>query len=187
LQDTVAYFKGSFARTSVAARVGFSALTVIDATWADPSVCEPGESSVWCELRTSRAAVVIIMFGANDVTSLSAAQFEQSLRQIIEWSIQHGTIPVLTTMSLCGGRQDQAVQLNVVMVNLAAEYDVPLLNFWRAARDLPHCGMGDDIHLSAGGPPYGVYFTGDETQYGFTLRNLVTLQTLDELRRNALN
>lgn len=187
LQATVDFFRGSFARTSPAANIGFNALTVNDATWADPAVCQPGESPVWCELRLHRPAVAVIMFGANDVHNLAGEQFEQALRQVVERSIRHGTIPVLSTFSWCGGHAEKAVQLNMITVSVAREYDVPMINFWRAARDLPNCGMGaDGIHLSTIGPPYGAYFTGEETQAGFTLRNLVTLQTLDALRQQVL-
>lgn len=188
LQPTIGFFSGSFARGSVAAHVGFNALTVIDATWADPGACEAGESPVWCELRRSRAAVAVIMFGSNDVYNLSADGYEQALRQIVEWSVRHGTVPVLSTFTWPPGApyQDKALLLNVITVNVARAYDVPLINFWRAARELPNMGMIDDIHLSVSGPPYGAYFTGQETSAGFTMRNLVTLQTLDALRQQAL-
>jgi lysophospholipase L1-like esterase len=143
---------------------------------------------VSCELRLSRAAVAVIMLGPNDVYNLSLDQYDQSLRQMVDGAIQHGTIPVLTTFAWCGGGElgDKALQLNSITANIAQEYDIPLINFWAAAQALPNCGLPDGIHLSAGGPPYGAYFTGDETQAGFTLRNLVTLQTLDALRQAAL-
>ncbi|NDJ75531.1 MAG: hypothetical protein GYB65_04665, partial [Chloroflexi bacterium] len=80
---------------------------------------------------------------------------------------------------------DKALQLNTITVNLAYEFDVPVINFWKAARPLPTCGLLDSVHLSTAGPPYGAFFTGQENEAGFTLRNLVTLQTLDALRRSA--
>jgi hypothetical protein len=186
LQPSVDFFRGSFGRGSLAAQVGFNALSVLDAAWADPSVCVAGESPVWCELRRTHPAAAIIMFGANDVFLLSVEQYEQSLRQVVEWTLQSGTIPVLSTFTWCGTFNDHALALNLITVSLAREYDLPLINFWAAAQSLPNCGMLDGTHLTTAGPPYGAYFTGDEMRSGFTLRNLVTLQMLDELRRNVL-
>jgi len=189
LQASVDFFRGSFSHTSTAAQVGFNALTMIDSDWADPAVCQAGESSVWCELRTYRPAVLIIMFGPNDVYNLTSEQYGAALRQIVTWSIRAGSIPVLTTLTWCGGGSfgDHALRLNAITVDLAREFDVPLINFWRAAQALPNCGIGaDGVHLSTSGPPYGIYLNGDETQAGFTLRSLITLQTLDAIRLAAL-
>lgn len=189
LQSTVSFFGGSWAQNSYAAQVGFNALAVTDAAWANPTACEPGESPLWCELRTSRASVAVIMFGANDVYNLSQVQYETSLRQIVEWSIRYGTIPVLSTFAWCqdGPLADKALAMNAATVTIAREFDVPLINFWAAAQALPGCGLAaDGTHLATAGPPYGAYFTGDETTAGFTLRNLVVLQTLDALRAAAL-
>ncbi|NDJ78862.1 MAG: SH3 domain-containing protein, partial [Chloroflexi bacterium] len=90
LQPTISYYAGSFGRNSLAAHVGFNALTVIDAAWANPATCQPGEAPVWCEYRTWQPAAAIIMFGANDVYLLSPDQYEASLRQTITWTLQHG-------------------------------------------------------------------------------------------------
>jgi uncharacterized protein YraI len=174
LLDSISFFRGSFSQSSAAAHVGFNAMTVIDASWANPQMCSAGESSVWCEYRLRHPAVSLIMFGANDVYNLSVEQYDQSLRQIVDWTIQAGAIPVLGTFAWCGTGQfaDKAVQLNTLTVNIAYEYGVPVINFWRAAQSLPNCGLASDgIHLS---------------EAGFSLRNLITLQTLDEVRRNAL-
>lgn len=190
LQGAIDHFAGSFARESLAAHVGFNALTIIDADWADPGQCQGGESSVWCELRVYRPAVAVVMFGANDVYNLSMTQYETSLRRIVDFAIDNGTIPVLSTFAWCGGGDfgAKALQMNMLTVNLAREYGVPVINFWKAAQDLPNCGLNTDgVHLSSAGPPYGCYLTGDENEAGFTLRSMVTLQTLDAIRLAALS
>jgi hypothetical protein len=72
---------------------------------------------------------------------------------------------------------------------VADEYGVPLINLWRAARDLPGYGLiAGYTHLTAGGMQGGrIQFTnGEEAQYGYALRNLLTLQTLDMLRREVM-
>ncbi len=189
LQDTVSFFAGSFARQSVAARTGFSALSVLDALWADPEQCQPGESPLWCEYRAIRPAVAVIMFGTNDVHTLTPEQYTSALRRILDFSLRRGTIPLLSTFT--GDPEDPrwlaVLHYNALTINLAREYDVPLMNFWLAARELPNGGMAaDGIHLSYSGSPR-VSFRGEETQWGFSARNLLTLQALDELRRVVLS
>ncbi len=181
LQSTVRYFAGSYARQSAAGRTGYNSLTVLDAVWADPNLCQAGESSLYCEYRRLRPSVAIIMFGANDVKNLTVQQFQQAMRRILDLSVRMGIIPVLTTFT--GAQSDALLQYNMILVNLAREYNIPIINFWRAARTLPSSGLGaDGLHLSYSGSPQ-VSFNGEEKSYGFSLRNLVTLQTLDVLRR----
>ncbi|NDJ76743.1 MAG: SH3 domain-containing protein [Chloroflexi bacterium] len=189
LQSTIDFFGDSFGRSSQAAHVGFNTMMVLDSGWANPQWCEPGESVLWCEYRLSEASVAIIMFGVNDVLHLTPDTYENSLREIVEWSIDHGTIPVLSTFSWADGAPylNKALQLNVITVEVARAYDVPLINFWLAAQELPNNGMMDDTHLSYGSPPGSALFDGQEATSGFTLRNLLVLQTLDLLRIHALN
>jgi lysophospholipase L1-like esterase len=186
LQPAVEYFKGSFSLDSVAGRTGYSALTVLDSTWADPRVCQPGESSAYCEIRRRHASVAIIMFGSNDIFTLTADQYESSIRQIIEMSIAHGTIPILTTATNrreLGNKWATLLQFNVITVNLARQYDVPVINFWLAAQSLPGGGISSDLaHLTYSGSPR-VSFNGEEKIAGFSLRNLVTLQALEAVRQ----
>ncbi len=122
LQSTIDYFDGSFAQASVAGRVGYSAVTVIDALWADPAVCRSGEAPVFCELRTSNAAFVVIMFGANDISILTNERYESALRRILDLSIQANVVPILSTFPTDPAQPDRwlkALQLNVITVNLA--------------------------------------------------------------------
>lgn len=189
LQPTIDFFKGSFSLDSVAGRTGYSALTVLDSTWADPKVCLAGESSVYCELRRHHASIAIIMFGSNDIFTLTADQYEQSIREIVRLSIAHGTIPVLTTFTnsrALGPKWQTLLDYNAITVKVAQDNDIPLINFWRAAQALPNGGISGDLaHLTYSGSPR-VSFHGEETQAGFSLRNLVTLQTLDAIRKAAM-
>lgn len=187
LQSTVDYFSGSFAQASVAGRVGYSAVTVIDALWADPAVCRSGEAPVFCELRTSNAAFVIIMFGANDISILTNERYESAMRRILDLSIQANVVPILSTFPTDPAQPDRwlkALQLNVITVNLAREYDLPVMNFWLAAKNLPSAGMAtDNAHLTTHSGSSIVFDGSAENQFGFTARNLVVLQTLDVIRR----
>lgn len=184
LQSAIDFFRGSFGDESPAARVGFSALTMVDGTWADPNLCDPGETPFWCALRTSEAGIVLLSFGPNDVRNLTPEQFSGSVRKMVYWAIQFGALPVLSTFPWCGTLlADKALMFNAEIVAIAREYDVPVINFWKASLGVQNCGLAaDGVHLSTAGPPYGAYFTGDQGTSGHTLRNLLTLQTLDAIR-----
>ncbi len=59
---------------------------------------------------------------------------------------------------------------------------LPLVDFANAAAALPDRGLvpDDTVHLS--GVSF-ISFNGDQDRYGFTLLNLLSLQTLEQLRR----
>ena len=60
-------------------------------------------------------------------------------------------------------------------------------HLWRAARGLPEGGLQeDDFHLTAREDNF-ISFAGDEHVYTQTLRNLLSLLTLETLRQNVLS
>jgi uncharacterized protein YraI len=185
LQGTIEYFSGSFAQPSVAGKVGYSAVTVTDALWSDAKLCRQGEAPVWCELRTSNAAMVVIMFGANDISILTPERYESAMRRILDLSIQANVLPIVSTFPTDPAQPERwakSLQLNLITVNLAREYDIPLINFWLAAKALPSAGMSaDNAHLTTHSGS-SIVFDGSENTFGFTMRNLVVLQTLDAMR-----
>jgi hypothetical protein len=193
LEPSIGYYAGWFAHVSLAGQVGYNALTVVDPLWADPKICGPqnGEGALACEYRRTRPSVVVMMFGPNDMINLTEQQFTDAVRQILDLSITDGVIPVITTFTWHEDRDWLiALRFNAILVDLAEEYGVPLINFWRAARDLPDFGLVEGYtHLTASSPggDYAITFgNGEETYSGYALRNLLTLQMLDRLRRDVL-
>jgi hypothetical protein len=82
---------------------------------------------------------------------------------------------------------DDAMRINNHILDMADQYGIPLINLWEAVQTLPNYGIGPDrTHLKQ---KIGEFcsFDGPEQAYGGTLRNLLTLQALDELRRNILD
>jgi len=70
-----------------------------------------------------------------------------------------------------------------VFYGLATE-QIPLIEFRNPALNLPDRGAGDDkFHLSMNGVSYYIVLNGEQNVYGLTLRNLLTLQAVDDLRR----
>ncbi len=179
----------SFVNDSLAARDGFSVGSVTEPGWANTQFCGHDESPLACEYRIIKPAVAILLFGAVDVHYLSADEFRYYLSRAVEFSIGQGVIPVLNTIPADWDyRWAEMLELNNVVVDVAQAYGVPLVNLWRATQALNHGGVNpaDRLHLSFDGSRT-IDFTGDPVAWdGYTMRNLVTLQTLDALRRAVL-
>jgi uncharacterized protein YgiM (DUF1202 family) len=195
LQETIDFFTqvsprpgvaNSFTNASVAASTAFNAAAVLDPIWADRNLCQPGESPLECEYRLIRPAVSIIMLGSVDMQIYDVNQFRTYLNQIVQITLDRGIIPVLTTFP---NRPDfyweASEQFNAVIREIAAQRGLPLIELRTPALALPSYGVTDDkFHLSNGGDPYN--FNGDQNAWGVTLRNFLTLQMLDQLRRTVL-
>ncbi len=196
LQDTIAYFHGSFDRhcptpCSPAAQGSFRTAWVLDPAHADPGRCQANETPLACEYRLQRPSVALILIGTGDHLNGDWQGFEGRYRQIIDYTLARGIIPVLETKAdnLEWTEQQGASDdyINNVIRRLSASYDVPLLDVRKAVDPLPNRGLqADNIHYNT--PPDGrsADFTGDHLNYGFNVRNLTSLQVLDALRRRFL-
>jgi len=186
LQGVVDHFGASLALDSLAAYDGLVTSAVLDPVFANPLACQPGESPLRCEYRVHRPSIAVIMFGAQDLLFTPADQFERNLRQIVHETVQAGVIPLLSTFPGNLERWEQSIEYNQIVVRVALDYDVPLMNLWLALEALPNHGLNEDgRHLS---PPFTD--SGDlapaNLQRGYPLRNLVTLQALDAVWRAAM-
>ena len=161
---------------------------MLDPFWATGS-CRGGESPLLCEYRTVQPSVAIIMLGGIDVSDLTTADYAANLQTIVQTSIQKGVIPVLTTFVVApdrGSVYERSLEFNLALLDLADAEGTPLINLWAAAQSLPDDGIGPDhTHLKAQVGSYCA-FDGAQTRLGGTLRNLLTLQALDQLRMNVL-
>lgn len=148
LQETIDWFQGSFNRNGAAVRGGFTSASVLSPIHADPQMCNSGETPLGCEFRLHNPSILVISLEVwNDRAHLE--RYELYLRQIIEYSIEEGVLPVLMT------KADMAEALkhviNPLLVQLAYEYDLPLVNFWQAVQPLPSHGIDPDrdgFHIS---------------------------------------
>lgn len=172
-----------FGRKSQAAAGGFNAASVLDSLWANPEFCEAGETPLSCELRLMNPAVALIMFGTNDVYYLDEAQFDYFLRSVLVETIANGTLPVLSTFPLRPEFPEKTGVFNRIVARAAEDYDIPLINLWRALEPLPHQGVDPDdtTHLTSPDEGTAAQFTDEALQTGFAVRNLVTLQTLERV------
>lgn len=186
LQTAVDHFEGSFGRGSQASGNNFSTATVLDPMWANDRICEVGETPLACEYRLTNPSVAIIMLGTNDVARYSVDVYEEFLTGIVDYTIEQNIVPVLTTFpTLPNYYATQSERFNAVVIELAATYDIPLIDFRSAVVDLPNHGMNTDgLHPSNRGDTF-IDFRGEQYRYGMTMRDLITLQMLDAIVRSA--
>lgn len=187
LQAVVNHFGASLAYDSEATHNGFNANAVLSPTWANPAVCQAGESPLECEFRLHKPSVAVIMFGTSDLLVMTPGEFDFYMREIVDETIEAGVIPILSTFPGNLGFWDRTILYNQIVVRIALDYDIPLINLWLALEALPNHGLEPDgFHL--GEPPYGTacMLTDPYLSTGYTMRNLVTMQTLDAVWRGAM-
>jgi hypothetical protein len=171
LKPVIDYYHGSFDRRSLAAKPAFTAASVLSNLWADPEKCQKNESALACEYRLNKPSVALIMLGTNDVPHKE--NFEPNMRKVIEFTIQQGIIPVLATKP---DNLEKDGSLNATIARLAAEYDIPLWNFWASLQNLPKKGLQDDgAHLTVGPNNFS---DKNALMTAWTQRNLTGLQIL---------
>ncbi|NMC29483.1 MAG: hypothetical protein GYA45_05375 [Pelolinea sp.] len=171
--DTIENFQGYFDRDGQSAQYGFTAASPLTQIQADPKYCQPDETPMECELRTTRPTFVLISleFPFNGRT---ADLYEQYLRRIIEYSMAQGVVPILATKADNVEKDDS---INLTVARLAYEYDLPLWNWWAAAQPLADHGIDpyrDSFHIS---------------EQAWEERSKTFLQVLDHLWKqvNAVN
>jgi hypothetical protein len=177
LQTTIDNFSGSFNRDGAAAHIGLNVDSMVDPDWADPRLCQKGETPLSCELRLQRPSIAFVSLGTNG-TWQTNDQYESGMRRILNQLVAQGVLPILSTKvdNLEGGDR-----FNQVVVRLAGEYQLPLWDFASAARALPGDGLADTYHPSWG----RAYFDRGPLFAGWQVRNLTALQSLDIVWRGV--
>ena len=169
LQESIDNFAGSFNRDGQAVRGGFNAAAVLSPIWADPEVCEPGETPIECENRVHNPSFVIISL---EVwwSGRTVERYEEYMRTIIDFYIENGVVPILSTKA---DNVEGDHRINLATAQLAYEYHIPLWNFWLAVQDMPNHGIDPDrdgFHIS-----YAAW----------SVRSLTALEALDAVWRGV--
>lgn len=194
LQNTIDHFsvspragiENSFVNPSIAAQSGFTSSAIFDGLWVNPGVCT--EAALYCEYNLTKPSVAIIMLGSVDLRSGDPFVFQGNIYKVVRDLAGRGVIPVLTTFpnhpEILG---EDAIYYNNIVLNAAQDFNTPVINLWAATQRLPDAGinLADPIHMTQGAD-YFNFEAGQEDQYGVSLRNLLTLQALEQIRANVL-
>ena len=179
LQETIDYYEGSFSRTSLAMRDGYNVAAILTPLRADPKQCEKGENPIACEFRLHNPSIAIISLETN-FSDRPADDYGKYMRQIIEYSIEQGVVPILATK---GDNLEGDHSINAEIAEIAVEYDIPLWNLWAALQPLPNQGhsteLNDGFHLSFS---RNFFDKPKNMLSGWPWRNLTALQALDAVR-----
>ena len=183
LADTVAHFAAGdaagttpYTRESDAATVGWHAGRAIEGS---PSPLER-------EVEAARPRFAVIQYGTNDINIVTREQYANNMLDLTDQLLDRGVIPVLSSIQARG--DDPAADAEVPVYNLAVRAiaqarQVPFIDLHRELAPLPGRGLGpDDIHLNAfsGG---ACVLTSEGLQFGYNVRNLLTIEAFDRLRR----
>ncbi|MDX2160047.1 MAG: LysM peptidoglycan-binding domain-containing protein [bacterium] len=178
LQRVIDRYRGSFGRDSVAVRVGLHSWSVLDPMWADPYQCQSGESLLACEIRQHNPSILFVRLGSNDsgVPNL----VDSSLREIVEFCILNGIIPILGTKA--DRFEGPSNRTNEIIRQIARDYAIPLWDFDLLAGTIPGRGLiSDGVHMSAFPAHDWTLPQGFTTGHG--VHSLAALIALDQLNR----
>jgi hypothetical protein len=145
--DTIANFKGYWARDGESAKFGFTAASPLSPIWANQDNCLPDETPMECELRITKPSFVLISL-EYAFKGRNAETYERYMRQIIEYVIAQGAVPILSTKA---DNMEKDHSINLATARLAVEYNLPLWNWWLAAQPLADHGIDilrDGFHIS---------------------------------------
>ena len=192
-------YADSWSRASAGAMTGQTAAWATSAGAAEGSRCRGGESPLACEYRLLRPAWSVVMFGTNDVDRVGDGAFRAAMERIVSASRRRGVIPILSTIP---PRLDSAAanrrvkRFNAVIFDVAGDAGLPLINFWRATQGPAmvnqgiHAGDGihPNVYVSYDCDPFcrPLEFSNQALRYGYNQRNLITIETLDRLRRRVI-
>jgi hypothetical protein len=189
LQDVITYFSpsDSFSGVGHAAFPGFMAQAIVDPLWADPGACHPDESPLACEYRLHRPSVALIMVRTWWITPDGpGSSYDLALRRIVEYSIQQGVIPVLSTQPHLSSPWPPEESMNPLIRQVAADYNVPLWDLWATTEPLPSHGVNANYHLNWAPDDRTTYFLNPYFRYGETRRNLEALMVLHEILHKVI-
>lgn len=174
----------SYNRVTLAAGVGWSAAKTVSGT---PTFVEQ-------EVAAIQPTFAVVMLGTNDTYATGVDPFERNLRRNVDLLLSLKVLPILSTIPQRADRADAAAlvaDMNAVVRAVAQARQVPLVDYFTALEPLaPGYGLsGDGIHpqvyYSAGA--HGCWLTKEGLAEGFNVRNLVTLEALDRVKRFVLD
>ena len=170
LEDTIAWYAGSFVHRSITVENGMTVASALNPMWAraNSELCETTETPVACEVRISNPSLALISLGTNWNPATSQEDYIAYLNQIVDILLEQGVLPVLSTKA---DNSEGDYSRNLAMAQVAYDRHLPLWNFWATVQDLPNGGLDKDRE--------NVYLD----YRAWDIRNLSALELLDSLRQ----
>ncbi|MCH7663238.1 MAG: hypothetical protein IH859_05130, partial [Chloroflexi bacterium] len=173
LQTTIDRFSGSWGRDNISLDGGFNFPAIFSPLRADPQICLPGEHPLACELRVQKPIFVIISLEFV-YTGRTADNFENYLREAVDYVLSQGVIPILATKA---DNVEGDHSLNLATAQVAYDYSLPMWNFWALAQTLPDKGINWERDET------GFYIT----YQAWSERSFSALQVIDALWRQLVD
>jgi len=159
-------------------------------------------------LKDLNPEAAVIMFGTNDLSSLTVQEYDQKTREVIRKCLDNGTVVILSTIPPRRGQDRKTLIFVTALRKIAKDLKVPLCDFHQAVIDRrPHDWDGGDgrfkdvpgdayevptliardgVHPSNPKQWRGDYSADGLKHNGFVLRNYVTLHAYDAVIRKVL-
>ena len=148
LIPAIDFFKGSFDTISYSVHAGLSVSSAMTSIWADPYVCETGESALDCEIRVHNPSIMFVNLGSNWIPGVGMDVYYDYLSEIVRSLLDHGILPILSSKA---DNVEGDNSINETTAQVARDFDIPFYNFWAISQYLPNQGLDpdrDDVHLS---------------------------------------
>ena len=186
LAPTIDHFRGGnasgtdpFTRTTAAAGVG----------WTASRVLEGSPSPLETELGAITPRFAVVMYGTNDVGFVDYDAYGRNMTAIVDTLLARGIVPVLS--SIPPRDDDASADARVpafggIVRALAASRGVPFVDFHRELVAIPGHGLASDGIHPQQSPSGACVLTPAGLAYAANVRNLITLEALDRLRRVML-
>ena len=189
LEDTLNYFlAGELPEGSPFDRKSLAVLGAKTATWATTGSPSPLVS----EINAITPSSAIVMFGTNDSGSWPTDRgkmlraYGGAIFELVDTLIASGVVPILMTIPPRSNKAaigQLAPLTNAVIRGLAQGHQIPLIDYYREMLLLPDWGLSSDgVHPSALSAAEACHLNEEGLQFGYNLRNLLSLEGLDRLR-----
>jgi lysophospholipase L1-like esterase len=183
LQETIDHFRtgrrNSFNRKSVAAGVNWNLRYLLGG--------RPAHFRQ--EINATGARWALVLFGGNDAQNQNERIYARRLVYLVEELAAVGVVPVLGSAPPRRNKtKDRWIQrFNAITGAVATHWHLPYIDYHGAMSELPRRGLArDGVHpnvLGHGGLRRACQLTDKGLRYGNNLRNFLTLQMLEALRR----
>lgn len=192
LQATIDHFlAGDAAGTNPYER---ESVTAIAGWHAGRALTETDPPPIEIEVETILPGYAIVMYGTNDTNIVSDEQYGRNMLDLTDFLLDRGVVPILSTFMPRDDSEiaDARVPLfNLMIRGIAQARGIPLVDFHRELMMLPDHGLSSDLVHPSTYQEGGVYapcvFTADGLRYGYDIRNLITIEAFDRVRRTLLD